>query len=87
MQDETLKRNIESTGGWFVGEYAALILNRFKELARGIATGIVEVKDIDQNIEEEHYMHLERFEIALSSKRITEIAQLVTDPNYLIKRN
>ncbi|MCM3800350.1 hypothetical protein M4A92_17485 [Caldibacillus thermoamylovorans] len=32
MQDKVLKRNIESAGGWFVGEYAALILNKFNEL-------------------------------------------------------
>lgn len=32
MQDRTLKRNIESAGGWFVGEYAASILNKFNEL-------------------------------------------------------
>jgi hypothetical protein len=32
MQDKTLKRNIESAGGWFVGEYIALILSKFNEL-------------------------------------------------------
>lgn len=32
MQDNTLKRNIESAGGWFVGEYTALILSKFNEL-------------------------------------------------------
>ena len=32
MQDKTLKRNIESAGGWFVGEYAGLIMNKFNEL-------------------------------------------------------
>ncbi|GLB61743.1 hypothetical protein NCCP133_38720 [Cytobacillus sp. NCCP-133] len=32
MQDKTLKRNIESAGGWFVGEYAAEILNKFNQL-------------------------------------------------------
>ncbi|MGD6875749.1 hypothetical protein [Bacillus infantis] len=30
--DRILKRNIESAGGWFVGEYAALILSNFIEL-------------------------------------------------------
>lgn len=32
MLDKTLKRNIESAGGWFVGEYTALILSKFNEL-------------------------------------------------------
>ncbi len=32
MQDKTLKRNIESAGGWFIGEYTALILSKFNEL-------------------------------------------------------
>lgn len=32
MQDKTLKRNIKSAGGWFVGEYVASILNKFNEL-------------------------------------------------------
>jgi len=32
MQDKTLKRNIESAGGWFVGEYAVLILKKLNEL-------------------------------------------------------
>ena len=32
MQDKTLKRNIESAGGWFVGEYTSLILSKFNEL-------------------------------------------------------
>ena len=32
MHDKGLKRNIESAGGWFVGEYAALIRNKFNQL-------------------------------------------------------
>jgi hypothetical protein len=32
MEDKTLKRNVESAGGWFVGEYAALLLSNFNEL-------------------------------------------------------
>lgn len=32
MQDKVLKRNIESAGGWFVGEYAALIRKKFNQL-------------------------------------------------------
>jgi hypothetical protein len=32
MQDKTLKRNIESSGGWFVGEYTSLIMSKFNEL-------------------------------------------------------
>lgn len=34
MQDNVLKRNIESAGGWFVGEYAALIQNKFNQLEK-----------------------------------------------------
>ncbi|MED4885135.1 hypothetical protein [Bacillus smithii] len=59
-------------------------------IARGIATGIVEVKDADGNPDEEHYMHLDHFEelkVPLPSSKITEIAQSVTDANYNIKWN
>ncbi|WP_420768642.1 hypothetical protein ACNR9V_01635 [Parageobacillus thermoglucosidasius] len=59
-------------------------------IARGIATGIVEVKDADGNPDEEHYMHLDRFEeleVPLPPSKITEIAQSVTDANYNIKWN
>ncbi len=59
-------------------------------IARGIATGIVEVKDVDGDPDEEHYMHLNRFEelkVPLSPSKITEIAQSVTDANYNIRWN
>ncbi|XAU92587.1 hypothetical protein NSS91_16915 [Caldifermentibacillus hisashii] len=72
------------------GDIVYLYSNGDGIIARGIATGIVEVKDVGQNVEEEHYMHLDRFERleeALPSKKITEIAQSVTDPNYSIKWN
>jgi len=36
MQDKTLKRNIKSAGGWFVGEYTALILSKFNELEKDL---------------------------------------------------
>lgn len=32
MQDKVLKRNIESAGGWFVGEYAAIIVDKYVQL-------------------------------------------------------
>jgi len=29
LEDKILKRNIESAGGWFVGEYAAMIIDNY----------------------------------------------------------
>lgn len=46
--------------------------------------------DIANSINEEHYMNLERFELLkspLSSTKITEIAQSITDEKYTIKWN
>lgn len=59
-------------------------------IARGIATGVVEVADIGTEEKEEHYMHLDRFEILarpLPPSKITEIAQTATDPKYVLKWN
>ncbi|PIC70814.1 hypothetical protein CSV77_05750 [Sporosarcina sp. P16b] len=59
-------------------------------IARGIATGVVEVADIGTQTDEEHYMHLERFEILehpLAPSKITEIAQTATDSKYILKWN
>lgn len=59
-------------------------------IARGIATGIVELRGKETEIYKEHYMHLDRFElleIPLSPTKITEIAKSVTDADYTIKWN
>ncbi len=45
-------------------------------IARGIATGIPEIADWEDNIDEEHYMNLNRFEMlkySLTASKITEI--------------
>ena len=54
-------------------------------IARGLATGIVEIGG-DQG--DEHYMHLNRFEklaIPLPASKTTELARSVTDSEYSIK--
>lgn len=70
------------------GDIVYLYSNGQGIIARGIATGIVEVADIGAEIEEEHYMHLDRFEILenpLAPSKITEIAQAATDCKYVLK--
>ncbi|MEK4485118.1 hypothetical protein MHH81_05885 [Psychrobacillus sp. FSL H8-0484] len=72
------------------GDIIYLYSNSRGIIARGIATGIVEMCDIANSINEEHYMNLERFELLkspLSSTKITEIAQSITDEKYTIKWN
>ena len=59
-------------------------------IARGIATGIVEVKDYNNAIDEEHYMHLSRFEILekpLKAAEVTEIIRKVAGQDYKITWN
>lgn len=72
------------------GDIVYLYSNSNGIIARGIATGIVEIKDVGPDLEEEHYMHLDRFELLetpVASAKITEISQAVTDANYSIKWN
>ncbi|UZN01403.1 hypothetical protein ACE1MS_22775 (plasmid) [Lysinibacillus sp. fkY74-1] len=72
------------------GDIIYLYSNSRGIIARGIATGIVEICDVSNSINEEHYMKLERFELLkspLSSSKITEIAQSITDEKYTIKWN
>lgn len=72
------------------GDIIYLYSNSRGIIARGIATGIVEICDVSNSINEEHYMNLERFELLkspLSSSKITEIAQSITDEKYTIKWN
>ncbi|MHA7138120.1 hypothetical protein ACRTEV_12745 [Rossellomorea arthrocnemi] len=56
-------------------------------IARGMATGIVEINDNDGVENNEHYMHLNRFQVLetpLASSGITELVQEMTDENYKI---
>ncbi|CAM3287017.1 hypothetical protein FITA111629_14720 [Filibacter tadaridae] len=72
------------------GDIIYLYSNGSGIIARGIATGIVELRDIGNHVDMEHYMHLERFETleaSLPSAKITEIAKAMTDEDYTIKFN
>lgn len=56
-------------------------------IARGIATGVVEVKDYHDETDEEHYMHLSRFEkleTPLRAAEITEIIRNIAGQDYKI---
>ncbi|MGG3914422.1 hypothetical protein [Rossellomorea vietnamensis] len=56
-------------------------------IARGMATGIVEIKNNAGGENNEHYMHLNRFqelETPLSSSTISELVKEMTDENYKI---
>ncbi|WP_419872916.1 hypothetical protein [Candidatus Pristimantibacillus sp. PTI5] len=59
-------------------------------IARGIATGIVEVADYKGEHNEEHYMHLNRFEklkTPLRADKITEILSEAAEDRYKIQWN
>lgn len=73
-----------------MGDIVYLYSNGAGIIARGKATGIVETKDINSSIDEEHYMNLDRFEQLihpLTSAEITDIAKDNTDADYSIKWN
>ncbi|HDR7766548.1 hypothetical protein [Bacillus paranthracis] len=56
-------------------------------IARGVATGIVETADFENNIEEEYYMELNSFiqlDTAMNAAAITQALQQV-DPEFSIK--
>lgn len=58
-------------------------------IARGIATGIVETADYENNIEEEHYMELSSFvqlDTPMEAAVITRTLQQI-DPKFSIKFN
>jgi hypothetical protein len=46
-------------------------------IARGIATGIVEVQDYEGNNNEEHYMHLDRFEVLKTPLKAADITKTI----------
>ncbi|MGQ4666837.1 hypothetical protein ACUIJN_13590 [Metabacillus halosaccharovorans] len=46
MQDKVLKRNIDSAGGWFVGEYATVMMDKYNELENSKDSKIEFVKEI-----------------------------------------
>ncbi len=59
-------------------------------VARGIATGIVEVADYEGNKDEERYMYLNRFQLLnqpLSAANVTSIIRDVAGPDFDIKWN
>lgn len=59
-------------------------------IARGIATGVVEINDYEGKSDEEHYMYLNRFEqldTALEAANIKEILSKAANENYDIKWN
>ena len=56
-------------------------------IARGIATGITEAADYEGNLDEEHYMNLDRFQllkIPLKPSKITEIVELTLRYNQTL---
>ena len=72
------------------GDIVYLYSNGEGIIARGIAVGIVEIKDVGNSDDQEHYMPLDRFQLLntpLTSAKITEIAQINTDNQYTIKWN
>jgi len=72
------------------GDIIYLYSNGEGIIARGIATGIVELRDVGNHVDGEHYMHLDRFEIletSLPSLKLSEIAKSLTDNDYSIKYN
>ena len=46
-------------------------------IARGIATGITETADYEDNIDEEHYMNLSRFQVLSTSLEPSKITEIV----------
>lgn len=72
------------------GDIVYLYSNGQGIIARGIATGILEIGQPESGIYVEHYMHLDRFELLntpLPPGRITEIAKALTDDQYTIRWN
>lgn len=59
-------------------------------VARGIATGIVEMADYNGDVSEEHYMHLNRFErlvTPLRADELTSIIRSIAGNDYKIQFN
>lgn len=56
-------------------------------IARGIATGVVEIADYENegflHVDEEYYMHLNRFEVLSKPVRSAAINEIVGDPIVL----
>lgn len=48
-------------------------------IGRGIATGIVELNDYEGNENEEHYMHLNRFEPLKRPLKAAEVTSIIRD--------
>ncbi|MBM7572946.1 hypothetical protein [Aquibacillus albus] len=59
-------------------------------IARGLATGIVEVNDYEGNENEEHYMNLNRFELLnspLPAREVTAIIREIAGDDFDIQWN
>lgn len=59
-------------------------------IARGVATGIVEVSDYEANENEEHYMNLNRFELLdspLPARKVTAIIREIAGDEFDIQWN
>ncbi|MEK4509356.1 hypothetical protein [Paenibacillus sp. FSL K6-2524] len=59
-------------------------------IARGIATGIVEIADYKGDKDAEHYMHLDRFQslkAPLIASKVTDILSEAADDKYKIQWN
>lgn len=59
-------------------------------IARGVATGIVEVSDYEANENEEHYMNLNRFELLdspLPARKVTAIIREIAGDDFDIQWN
>lgn len=72
------------------GDIVYLYSNGQGIIARGVATGILEVGQQVDGVYKEHYMHLNRFELLntpLPSKKISDIAKSLTDEDYNIRWN
>lgn len=48
-------------------------------IGRGMATGIVEIKDYEGEPNEEHYMHLNRFEQLIKPLKAAEVTSIIRD--------
>ncbi len=72
------------------GDIVYLYSNGQGIIARGTATGILEVRNEANGRFLEHYMHLNRFEkldIPFPPNEISKVAKSLTDDDYIIKWN
>ncbi|BAU29735.1 hypothetical protein DFP93_106111 [Aneurinibacillus soli] len=58
-------------------EMVFLYSNQRGIIARGVATGIVEVKDYRGDVDEEHYMNLEKFQYLRNPLLASKVSEIV----------